>query len=442
MKIKKPPGLRLIIFVFASIAVLFAVSGYIKNSNREFELSEQTALKHSQSLTVGSFSDLSGGFWSILDKLFTDKEIELATVPVAIGDKYKTYFEDRKYFKLDGTISTTQQRLSDQEKTLGLKLMNIETGETEIIAVNVEITTDGVRISSPDNYQIEIVERENGIRWNYWNTEYRVVKPENTVVIKNNFPREETVSVLKVANGRVIKESKKATTGFLYAPYSDYLHQETIIEFGRGYDEGIVSWAFSILRERGVKSKAFPDKLVADVEALSPRFFERLPLLEQMDFTEFVIDPQKSAERVLVIIGANQENAWAHTCNSSDACGWVQFTPGTYSYMRTSYPAAELIISFREGAADHVNSIMAAILLHDSNLSNLIKRYGGCVAEDPRLEELLDASYNGSPRHVFNSLDITLTDSCDIPSDWGVRLKAETLGFMDKLRYLIENDLP
>ena len=435
MEIKKIPGLFIAVFIISIFLGSCAVtSNALLVRNLEVIV---TPLPN-----VGQNTDPREYQWNILDKL-SEKDDELAKVPVSIGPKEIIYYENRRSFLKTGTESMTRKRLSDKERVLGLKLLNIKTGKIEIIKVSSKITSGGVDIVSPDGYKIEIVERMNGIKWNLWNTSYRVMSPENMVVIKNNFPREEKVTTTRIIKGKPKKETRKVIMGFLYVPHSEYFEQKeenkVLIKVGSDYDKYVVTAAFSLLRERGVMSKAFPGELVADLKALSPKFFERLPLLEQGDLTEFMLEPRKTAERALTILGANRENSWKYTCNRADACGWIQFTPGTYSYMRQSYPLAKLMSNFEEGAGNHVNSMMAAILLHDSNLANLVKRYGENIVDDPRLEEYLAASYNGSPRCVWNSLDATLGKSV---GDWTKYLKTETHGFMFKLRYLVENNLP
>ena len=392
--------------------------------------------------------------WNILEKL-AEKDTELIKVPVSMGPKEIKYYESRISLRPDGSKSVTRKLLSDKERTLGLKLLNVKTGEVSIIKVSTKITINGVAVVSPDSYQIEIIERPNGIRWNLWNTLYRVVRPENLVVIENYFPREVSETVSRIVNGKTRKETKKVVRGFPYVPHSEYFEQEeqrkVLVAAGIERDKNIVARALAILRQRGVRSKAFPGRLVADIEALSPRFFERLPLLEQGDFTEFQLDPQKTAERTLMILGANGENAWKYTCNGVSACGWVQFTPNTYRTVRTNYPAAKLITDFKEGAGNQLNSIMAAILLHDSNLFSLVKKFGEKITNDPRLlEEYLAASYNGAPKWVSNSLSATISKKL---SDWMTALsptrkdskgglRRETRDFLFKLRYLQEHDLP
>ena len=399
---------------------------------------------------------------NILDKL-AEKDDELANASIAIGPKEITYYENRYTILPDKTKAkcngknnlwdeengvckaVSRKRSTDKERTLGLKLLNTETGEVTVIAVNTKITSDGVTIVAPDGYQIEIVERPNGIRWNWWNTLYSVVSPENTVVIKNLWPREETVPTTRIVKGKPKKETKKVVVGFPYVPHSEFFELEEnriiLVESGRNYLKNIVAQAFDTLKERGVN---------IDTEVLPPRFFERLPLLEQGDFTEFQLDPQKTAERVLIILGANKENAWKHTCNRSNACGWVQFTPRTYKNIRTGNPLAKLTVDFREGAGDHLNSIMAAILLHKTNLAPLVKKFGDKILADPEREKYLAASYNGAPKWVSNSLSATISKSfagwvtalSPTRKDSKGGLRKETRDFMTKLDYLIKNDLP
>lgn len=443
--VKKPPGAYfLILLLIAGIPAHAAVLDILPSRSIDIEPSISPALS-----STGTYS------WNILDKL-TEKDDELSKVSVSIGPQEMVYYENRISVLSYGTQgeclkkhgvwdevhnlckSITRKRLLDKERTIGLKLLNVETGSVEVIKAQTKITKDGVNIIAPEGYQIETVERPNGIRWNYWNTMYKVTAPTDMTVIKNFFPREETAISSRVVKGKVVRKTKRVVTGLLYVPYGEYLDQDVVVAEGKNYIKAVVLRAFANLRERDVKSKFF-NQPVADIEALSPRFFERLPLLEQSDLTEFKIDPARTARRVLILIGANKEIAFAPTCNRASACGWIQFTPRTYSSIRRANPAAKLATDFKKGAADHVNVMMAAILLHQTNLVELVRRYGGGIMDDPHLEEYLAAAYNGAPRWVHQSLNATLGKAI---SDWTKHLRSETHGFMYKLRYLVANDLP
>jgi hypothetical protein len=381
--------------------------------------------------------------WTLIQKI-SEKDDLLQNMDLKIGKTEIPYFENRISKDSSGKIKITQKRFTDKERDIGLKLLNIKTGEVTVLKIGIDINRDGVSVVASKGYEIEIVTRANGITWNLWNTEFKVASPSDTIVIKNAYPKEETISISenrKDKNGKIKKVTvkKKVIKNFLYVPYSIDLHKAELIDNGSIYIKNIVSEAFSRLRANGVKSKTFPDMLVADVPGLKQEFFTRLPLLEQGDLTEFTLDPKRTTERVLILIGSNGSNAFSATCNRVSACGWIQFTPKTYAMIRTSYKSAKLITDFTTGAADHVNSLMAAILLHDSNLAELVKKYGKDIQNDPLLEEYLAASYNGAPKWVHKSLNATLNTPV---SDWGKYLRTETQGFMVKLRYLVNNRLP
>lgn len=359
--------------------------------------------------------------WSLGEKI-SEYDKELEEIELAVGSEDITYYENR--ITLNGRVPVVNEvRRTDPEREIALKLLNTQTGDTEII----KIVKHGGELISPPGYSIEIRERVNGVRWNAWNTHYAVLEPASTIVIKNKYP-----IIKRERGGRVIEE-------FMYTPYSEELHTPEMVEAGRTYIQDSVVSAFNTLHARGAQSQSTPNTLVADTKILSPDFFERLPLLEQSDFTEFLYDPSRIAERVLVLIGLNRENAFAQTGSIAGAFGWIQFTEGTYHYIRRLYPEAQLIEDFETGAADHLNSMMAAILLHDNNLEGLMDRHGDAIVSDPRLEEYLAASYNGSPLTASKSLTASILGRLD---DWINRLRPETKGFLAKLRYLQENELP
>ena len=261
------------------------------------------------------------------------------------------------------------------------------------------------------------------------------------VVIGNRYPNVRTATTTeRVRNkqGKMVNVSKttKSIEYIYYAPYSEDLHNAELVEHGKTYLKQVVADARKTLQQRGVMSRAVPTQLISDVSALRPEFFARLPLLEQSDLGEFMLEPAKTAERVLVILGSNKEDAYGKTCNGAGACGLTQFIASSYAAMRKAYPKAQLNSDAKAGRADHVNIMMASILHHDNVLRSLIDTFGDKILADPRLEEYLAAGYNGNVLHVKRSLKDSRATS-DI--DWTHHLKKETLGFMIKLRFIRDN---
>lgn len=368
--------------------------------------------------------------WNLMDKL-QEKEDELLKTPLWIGTKNLVFYEDR----ISSNGSITKKKLQDEERDIALKILNIYSGEVKIIKLRIVIDKKGLRLVSPAGYEINIPPRSNGIRWNKWNNVYQINEPRGWIVLKNKYPER--------INSKKVEER-------IYSPYSSEIHKPEIVEAGREYLYSVVQKAFEDLKIKKVYSKAVPGQLISEVPALKQEIFRRLPLIEGMDFAEFIGDPQKSYERVLVLIGSNGDDAYYWTESSAGARGWLQYTPKTYSNIRRAYPVAKLDVNHKTGASDHINSMEAAILLHDSNLAVLVKKFGSKILIDPKLEEYLAGAYNGAPKWVHNSLNATILQGL---SDWinalsPIRkdsrggLRNETKSYMLKIRYLQEKGLP
>jgi len=379
--------------------------------------------------------------WTILEKINEAHNL-LKNISLKVGDRDINYTESR-YASVNGKIITASRSFKEPEKEIALAALNIKSGEIKILTV----TKRGADLIAPAGWNVEVLERPSGIRWNGRNTAYRVNSPENYVVIANVYPNEKDTRVAqKNKQGKTVYVTQRTIKYDLYAPYSPDLHTSDLVISGQNYTKNMVAKAMEELKFAGVKSKAIPKSLVTDVFASKNNFFERIPLLEQTDLTEFEIDPKNTVERAHVIIGANQDKAFNTTCNSSSACGWVQFTPRTYAAIAKSYPSAKLIKDFKAGAADHLNSMKAAILLYDTNLKDFINIKGLGVLNDPSLEEYLASSYNGAPRHAKASLKAAILGGIQ---DWVQALsskkggiKDETRGYLVKLRWLQQNEAP
>lgn len=310
----------------------------------------------------------------------------------------------------------------------------------------VTITKRGDALISPTGWDIEPVQRLNGIRWNEWNTEFYIRSPAHAVVIGNVVPfeRSERLSQrIRSASGilKLIWNTVNSTDFRYYVPYSQELHSPEMVTAGREYLDGVASAAFDDLRARGVRSRVSSERLVADMSVFVPTMFSRLAVMEHTDLLEFALEPDRSTERVQVLLGANRDRSFGYTHNSAGAYGLMQFTNngirGTYDTIRDRYPSAGLEARFPDGAWDHLNAMKAAILLHDNNLKLLVDTFGESIVRDPRLEEYLAAMYNASPAAVVPAIRAALKAGSP---DWSAhlpgRIKTETGGYLVKLRYL------
>ena len=436
MKIKITHKLLLYTFFILTVLALLAMrltAQALTLPNNTFEVQGSTA---SPSVPKWTYREkIKEGL-----KLIEGNKLELKV------DTKDIIFNERRISQNKGRILVIQKQVKEPEREVGLVLLNTNTGGLSMI----KTTEKGDKLSVPSGYKIEYVERANGIIKNAWNTQRIVIEPADTIVLLDVWPHFVTKKApknIKDKKGRVktVYEPKKIVENVVYSPYSDGLRVSELVEAGPRHRKSDVQEAFDLLRARQVQSKAIPGNLINDLKnILKPEFFERLPLLEQADYTEFLFDPKKTLERVDVIIGANDENAYAPTCSKKGACGWVQYTRRTYEGdkkhkgIRQIYPDAQLISDFETGAADHVNSMMAAILLYDYNLAGYLREFGNSILNDSdQLEEILASSYNGAPAHAHKSLNASILQGLD---DWITKyLKTETKEYMIKLRYIRDN---
>lgn len=429
MKIAK---LKLLLAIFRSVFVILFCVSQVKAQS----ISSLTGLFSKKQIDIVVSPSLTPTPvpWIISQKII-EAEGLLKNATLTVGDKDIAYTETR-YTLVNGKLAPTVKSLKEPEKQIALAVLDTSSGQIQIVT----IIKRGAELIAPAGWNINIIQRLTGIVWNGWNTAYKINLPVHSIVIANVYPNEKDTKVAQKVKGKIVYVTQRAITYELYVPYSPDLHSSDLVSSGLSYTSSIVSKAFDGLRVANVKSRSVSGSFVADVFASHSEFFGHIPLLEQTDLTEFEIDPQNTVERAQVIIGANQDQAFDSTCNSSSACGWLQFTPSTYATIVKDYPSAKLIKDFKTGAADHVNSMKAAILLYDENLKGLIATYGQKVLTDPKLEEYLASAYNGSPRHVYATLTASIIAGIQ---DWvdGLTskkggLKDETKGYLVKLRWI------
>jgi hypothetical protein len=202
----------------------------------------------------------------------------------------------------------------------------------------------------------------------------------------------------------------------IYTPYSSALLQTELVEAGRNY---LMEKIRQARQELGhVNSRAFPGLSLAYSPAFSDQDYFNLVLTEQMDPGRFrsiaagtweFTDEQESelmrlAERILVIIGANQEDAYSFTGNYASARGLTQFTPMGMSVVWNRYPDAGISRDFREATGSHLSAIKAEICLLDHDLSELARSHSALIGSGMEMYAA-GASYNGGPARVRYGLE-------------------------------------
>src|SRR3989344_4335719 len=148
--------------------------------------------------------------WNFLDKLEEAKYLVASpSLDLKVSKKNITYYESRISRNSEGIITgITRKPMSSPEREIVLVLVDTNSGDLEL----VKITEKGNQLTYPSGYEIENVERPNGITNNAWNTCRRVIQPTNKAVILNVWPHYVTI---KVANPIKDKKGKVMRTTYI-----------------------------------------------------------------------------------------------------------------------------------------------------------------------------------------------------------------------------------
>ena len=181
----------------------------------------------------------------------------------------------------------------------------------------------------------------------------------------------------------------------IYTPYSPELAQPEVFNAGLQVKDDFIDRALARLRAANVPSRAFPGKLVADV--VSRKILTILLLIEHINPKDFQSAELTEAQvgKVLVILAANKELAYAHNISPAGAGGIAQLMRGTYADVVAAYRSAPLEKNFERSAADPINAIMVQILLCDYDWSRVNEFSKPAEISAERIGPYLAACYNG-----------------------------------------------
>ena len=240
--------------------------------------------------------------------------------------------------------------------------------------------------------------------WNGFNSSITIIDPPYTGVVAMLY-------ALEPERQRFLNQD-----AIIYTPYSSSLLQTELVEAGKNY---LLEKIRQARQELGhVPSRAFPGMSLANAPGFSDEDYFNLILTEQMDPGRFrskaagtweFNEQQESelkrlAERILVIIGANQEDAYSFTGNYASARGLTQFTPMGMSAVWGGYPQAGIPRDFREATSNHLNAIKAEICLLDHDLAGLATSHSALIGSGMEMYAA-GAAYNGGPKRVRHGLE-------------------------------------
>jgi hypothetical protein len=281
-----------------------------------------------------------------------------------------------------------------EQREVKLALANLKTGAIKIVPGWISGDNLFLRDKSIQ-YEVEW--------WNGFNSSISIKKPDNTAV----------AAILYAVEP--YRQKLFGTPSILYTPFSSALLQPELIQAGKNYLLGKIATAQNELQQ--VASQSFPGRPLGRSPAFTAVDYLHILLAEQMDPGRFcaIIEnnvrlsnkqqaPFKQlAERIFVIVGANQEDAYRFTGSYAGARGLAQFTRIGMEVVWDNYPDSGITRNFIKATGQHHSAIKAQICLLD--------HYLGLLAADyPRLlgsgyeKYAAAAAYNGGPKRVMDGL--------------------------------------
>lgn len=291
-------------------------------------------------------------------------------------------------------------------KQIALAILNKNTGE--ILEKRVWVSEQDIKnYKKTGILELEPVDSGDGLDiqvqwWNSFNSFYEITGRPELVVVANKylFPNEYLADLPERSSGKY--------TDIVYSPYSKQLHLPELIDAGRQYLEKQIDLAFGQLNTDGVISHSAPG--LAATQSVTQDFIKNIILVEHMDPGAFALASdggKELGERVLAVIGANQEKAYRYTGSPAGASGLAQFIKSTYNTTVAAYPQAHLIKNYHLGMADHVNAVKAMVLFFDSRKKEIAGRVvrRDIIESLGITEEMLAAAYNGGSGKVVRSVN-------------------------------------
>jgi hypothetical protein len=289
---------------------------------------------------------------------------------------------------------TPWSRGQAEKREVKLALANLKTGTIKIVsgwASGDNLCLDNKSVQ----YEVEW--------WNGFNSAISIIKPENTAV----------AAILYAVEP--YRQKLYGTPSILYTPFSSALLQPELVQTGRNYLLEKIATAQNELQP--VASQAFPGRPLGRSPAFTAEDYLNILLAEQMDpgrFCAIIADNvrlnktqhtsfKQLAERIFVIVGANQEDAYRFTGNYAGARGLAQFTRIGMEVVWDNYPDCGITRNFCKATSQHHSAIKAEICLLDHYLGLLAASYPRLLGSGYE-KYAAAAAYNGGPKRVMDGL--------------------------------------
>ena len=250
--------------------------------------------------------------------------------------------------------------------------------------------------------------RDNGVA-----SRFEVTYPENMAIL---------------ALRTTVRSGQNGFKEVVYTPYGPEIDTWEVRKAGLEYLMERIKLARSDLMAKKVRLAGFQGFGDMPVEVSLV-----LSIIEHIDperFEHYRGNEIALVHEVLTIIGANTTTAYSYSRSPAGARGLFQLVPDTYRRLQVRYRSAGLTKDFVSGCNDHTNAAKASLLLFDSDLASLPRKWLSTAKKDGRsIGMYLAAAYNCGPARVEKS-------ARECRDQWTCLLPEETRIYLKKFEFV------
>jgi len=302
-----------------------------------------------------------------------------STVPVVTPSSTTPIITDQ--FPLKQAIERAQSLLEDHLASSTAGTIKSTAKLTVTLAVWHPDTNEIELNELPFSKRSKVLEQEKALS-------ALLPKNDSRLVVAITYPLVKTVRLSK-------KYSRTTVEYVVYTPYAKALHTPEMVAWGAHVLDTYIETAYAELRQSGVRSRAFPDRLMVD--AVDPDLVKAIIMIEHLDPRSLAEKNAIALEPFFVTLAANEEKAYAYARSRVGATGLAQFMPATYQRLARR-DDVELVKDFSTGARDAQSAIKAEIVYLDTALADL--------PSNVRSNEYLAASYNAGSARVRRAVAV------------------------------------
>ena len=202
---------------------------------------------------------------------------------------------------------------------------------------------------------------------------------------------------------RVNGKKRYQIDSIVYTPAYPSLHSPEMVAWGKETLDRMLTQVSGELRKDGVRSRAFPQKLIPDL--IDTQLVKSVAIIEHADRSTLKSNGAIVLENFYLTMATNPDNAYSYDRSPVGAFGLVQFMPKTYASLVRLRPDAKLDPNFERAMSSPLSALKAEMVYLDDLLADLPSDARDAYLKAPlQGGEYVAAAYNGGPARIKKAM--------------------------------------